>query len=155
MAKECPISVAFLECPISVAVWRDGSPTFPRQNYLLPSASTCKTWASVWRGCVVCQTVEDGIFGQLLLERVQGSKVMKWEKKRKGEKEQEISIHPVVSASTLVLGNPQFTTQLKHIKAQLLAYCPRVNHSHQVEAGWRTQIVMMSGWPNVGLWQLK
>ena len=58
-----------------------------------------------------------------------------------------MSIHP--GASTL-------TPQFKQITAQLLAYCSRMNHSHQVAAGWRTRTEMvMSGWLNVGLWQLR
>ena len=38
---------------------------------------------SVWTGCVVCQTVKDGLFGQLLLERVQNSKGYEEKKIRK------------------------------------------------------------------------
>ena len=52
--------------------------------------------------------------------------------KRKGEREQGMSIHSVASAFTLVLGIHGVTSQLKHTKAEFLAYCPRVNHSHQV-----------------------
>ena len=70
----------------------------------------------------------------------------------KGEKEYGMNIHSVASASTLVLGDPRETPQLKHIKVQLFAYCPPVNPSHLVAAGWRTQtVMMMSSWPNVGL----
>ena len=78
---------------------------------------------------MVCQTVEDGLFSQLLLELVQGPKgnEKKKRKKRKrggregarGEKEQGerrskgMIIHPVASASTLVLGDPRCNSAIE------------------------------------------
>ena len=55
---------------------------------------------------MVCQTIEDGLFGLILLEHVQGSKCNERKKKRKGEKRKEE-------------GKQQALTQLYQFRLQL------------------------------------
>ena len=77
------------ECRSLWRFWRDRSPTFPRQEYLLPSASTCKTGAfSLDRLCGLPES-QRLLFGKLL-EHVQGSKG-----NEKKEKEQRMRIYPI------------------------------------------------------------
>ena len=66
MAKECPLSVAVLEGRF-FHLFKAG---------VLPSICLhLQDWASaVWTGCVVCQSVKDGGFGQFPLAHVQCSK---------------------------------------------------------------------------------
>ena len=112
---------------------------------------------------MVCQRVEDRLFSQFLLERMQGSKGNKYiynskkgERRSKGESELRMNIHPVSSTFPSVLGNPQSNSLFGAHHNPASCSLSSSDRRHQMAAGWRLQTaMMMSGWLNVGLWQLK
>ena len=99
-----------------------------------------------------------GFFGQFFLALVQSYKGNE-KKEEKGE-EQGMSIHPVVSAYTLVLGDPLCNSPIEAHQGPASFLLSSSEPQSPGGSGLEdtdsdNDIRMISGWPNVGLWQLK